>query len=135
MNINKFFLLNKLKYYKYNIAYKVNAQSLINKPRDPWKIMVRYLSKSKEDMKTEESNKKIKLKKLDHKDNKDKYHRENEKVEKVIDFENSKAGKNAMYATKLGAVANLGLAISKGSLGFTISSTGLIADAANSLGL
>lgn len=49
-------------------------------------------------------------------------------------FTDSTAGKNAMFATKLGAAANLGLAVSKGSLGLSISSTGLVADAASSLG-
>lgn len=42
--------------------------------------------------------------------------------------------KKAMFVTKLGAGANLALAISKGTVGYAISSTGLIADAANSLG-
>lgn len=46
----------------------------------------------------------------------------------------SAAEKKAMYWTKVGAVANMGLAISKGTVGYAISSTGLIADAANSLG-
>jgi Co/Zn/Cd efflux system component len=40
----------------------------------------------------------------------------------------------AVLATKLGAVANLFLAVSKGFIGVSISSTGLIADAANSMG-
>ena len=44
------------------------------------------------------------------------------------------ASAKAMFATKVGAAANLGLAISKGALGFAIASTGLIADAANSMG-
>jgi hypothetical protein len=44
------------------------------------------------------------------------------------------AGNKAMYVTKVGAGANLALAISKGTIGFSIASTGLIADAANSLG-
>jgi divalent metal cation (Fe/Co/Zn/Cd) transporter len=42
--------------------------------------------------------------------------------------------KKAIFATKLGAVANVGLACSKGFIGFSIASTALIADAANSLG-
>lgn len=46
----------------------------------------------------------------------------------------SSAEKRAMHVTKVGAVANMALAISKGTVGFAISSTGLIADAANSLG-
>jgi divalent metal cation (Fe/Co/Zn/Cd) transporter len=46
----------------------------------------------------------------------------------------SASQKRAMYVTKVGAVANLALAISKGTVGYAISSTGLIADAANSLG-
>lgn len=46
----------------------------------------------------------------------------------------SKSQKKAMHVTKVGAVANLALAISKGTIGYSISSTGLIADAANSLG-
>eukprot|EP01038_Epipyxis_sp_PR26KG_P004673 gene4673-6565_t len=40
----------------------------------------------------------------------------------------------AILATKLGAVANLFLAVTKGVIGYSISSTGLIADAANSMG-
>ena len=44
------------------------------------------------------------------------------------------AGEHAMHVTKVGAAANMALAISKGTIGFSISSTGLIADAANSLG-
>jgi hypothetical protein len=46
----------------------------------------------------------------------------------------SSSQKNAMFVTKVGAAANLALAISKGTIGYAISSTGLIADAANSLG-
>lgn len=46
----------------------------------------------------------------------------------------SAAEKRAKFVTKVGAAANLALAISKGTLGYAISSTGLIADAANSLG-
>lgn len=46
----------------------------------------------------------------------------------------SAAEKKAKVVTKVGAAANLALAISKGTLGYAISSTGLIADAVNSLG-
>ena len=46
----------------------------------------------------------------------------------------SAAQKKAMFVTKVGAAANMALAISKGTIGYAISSTGLIADAANSLG-
>lgn len=42
--------------------------------------------------------------------------------------------KRAIFATKMGAVANVGLAFSKGAIGLSISSTALVADAANSLG-
>eukprot|EP01032_Pedospumella_encystans_P030411 gene30411-34329_t len=52
----------------------------------------------------------------------------------VLEDYTSAAEKNAKYVTKVGAAANLALAISKGTLGYAISSTGLIADAANSLG-
>ena len=48
--------------------------------------------------------------------------------------QNKAAQEKAMFVTKAGAVANVGLALSKGAVGFAISSTGLIADAANSLG-
>lgn len=48
--------------------------------------------------------------------------------------EMEKNQQRAVMATKLGAVANISLAISKGLVGFSISSTALIADAANSLG-
>lgn len=48
--------------------------------------------------------------------------------------DSEKAQKKAIYVTKLGAVANVGLAISKGMIGFSVASTALIADAANSLG-
>lgn len=47
---------------------------------------------------------------------------------------NKAAQEKAMFVTKAGAVANVSLALSKGAVGFAISSTGLIADAANSLG-
>lgn len=40
----------------------------------------------------------------------------------------------AVFATKLGAAANIFLAVSKGAVGLSISSTALVADAANSLG-
>lgn len=40
----------------------------------------------------------------------------------------------AMFATKIGAFVNVSMAISKGIIGFTISSTALIADAVNSMG-
>lgn len=46
----------------------------------------------------------------------------------------SQSQANAVHATKLGAVANVGLAFGKGITGFSIGSTALIADAANSLG-
>ena len=42
--------------------------------------------------------------------------------------------KNALSATSIGAAANFGLAASKGTLGFTIGSTALIADCFNSMG-
>jgi hypothetical protein len=45
-----------------------------------------------------------------------------------------KAHEKAIFATKLGAGVNFCLAIVKGGLGLTISSTALIADAANSMG-
>ncbi|RYG60559.1 hypothetical protein EON64_19200, partial [archaeon] len=45
-----------------------------------------------------------------------------------------KAHHNAMFATKLGAGVNVFLAVVKGGLGVSISSTALIADAASSLG-
>lgn len=48
--------------------------------------------------------------------------------------EMEKNQQGAITATKMGAVANISLAISKGLVGFSISSTALIADAANSLG-
>jgi hypothetical protein len=44
------------------------------------------------------------------------------------------AQKKAEFATKIGAVANLSLAVSKGIIGLSIASTALIADAVNSLG-
>jgi Co/Zn/Cd efflux system component len=40
----------------------------------------------------------------------------------------------AMFATKIGAFVNVSMAVSKGIIGFTISSTALIADAVNSMG-
>lgn len=52
----------------------------------------------------------------------------------ILEDYTSAAEKNAKYVTKVGAAANLALAISKGTLGYAIASTGLIADAANSLG-
>ena len=42
--------------------------------------------------------------------------------------------KKAAFATQVGAVVNLALALSKGCAGYSISSTALIADAANSIG-
>mmetsp|Transcript_60292 Transcript_60292/g.118599 ORF Transcript_60292/g.118599 Transcript_60292/m.118599 type:complete len:544 (+) Transcript_60292:56-1687(+) len=53
--------------------------------------------------------------------------------EKAIEYA-SASQKKAMLVTKVGAAANLALAVSKGTIGYAISSTGLIADAANSLG-
>jgi hypothetical protein len=44
------------------------------------------------------------------------------------------AQEKAKTVTKVGAAANLALAISKGSIGISVASTGLVADAANSLG-
>lgn len=52
----------------------------------------------------------------------------------VLEDYSSAAEKKAKVVTKVGAAANLALAISKGTLGYAISSTGLIADAVNSLG-
>ena len=50
------------------------------------------------------------------------------------ELDSEKAQKRAIYATKVGAAANIGLALSKGVIGFAVASTALIADAANSLG-
>lgn len=47
--------------------------------------------------------------------------------------ENAKADEKAIFATKIGAGANVFLAISKGMIGVNIASTALIADAVNSL--
>jgi hypothetical protein len=44
------------------------------------------------------------------------------------------AHQKAMQVTQVGAAANLALAISKGTIGLSVASTGLVADAANSLG-
>lgn len=63
-----------------------------------------------------------------------KKHGESKSQEHHVDFATSGPGLKAMNVTKIGALANLGLAISKGTIGFSIASTGLIADAANSLG-
>ena len=65
----------------------------------------------------------------------DEVHKEEGKKEKVKEEDiAASAGQRAMYVTKVGAGANLALAISKGTIGISIASTGLIADAANSLG-
>jgi hypothetical protein len=47
---------------------------------------------------------------------------------------NKQAQQKAIFVTKAGAVANITLALSKGLVGLAVSSTALIADAANSLG-
>ena len=53
----------------------------------------------------------------------------------LAQLKKEKIGENrGLHATKVGAVANVCLAISKGTLGFMVNSTGLIADAANSAG-
>lgn len=46
----------------------------------------------------------------------------------------AESSERAIHVTKLGALANVCLAVSKGTLGVMVNSTGLIADAANSAG-
>lgn len=58
---------------------------------------------------------------------------ESEKLKRSKSAE-SENQSNAIQVTKLGAVANVGLAFGKGVTGYSIGSTALIADAANSLG-
>lgn len=57
---------------------------------------------------------------------------ENEINAKKVAQKNAQQG--AIFATKLGAAANVSLSLAKGVVGYTIASTALMADAANSLG-
>lgn len=50
------------------------------------------------------------------------------------DQQSEKHQKNALFATGLGAAVNFGLAVSKGSVGYSIGSTALLADCFNSMG-
>lgn len=52
---------------------------------------------------------------------------------KRLNFSESSGENGAIKATKVGALANAGLAISKGVVGVSVGSTGLIADAVNNL--
>jgi cation diffusion facilitator family transporter len=50
------------------------------------------------------------------------------------DVQSEKHKSNALFATGLGAAVNFGLAVSKGSVGYAIGSTALLADCFNSMG-
>lgn len=97
---------------------------------------------SKKGCQNNKDDKKIKKKRGDKDDDGDSGDEDDDFDHKLSDDEshimreemNKAAQEKAMFVTKAGAVANVSLALSKGAVGFAISSTGLIADAANSLG-
>lgn len=102
---------------------------------------VRYLGHDKdddddhEDKKDKHSKSRLKIKKSEssskHLSDDD---TDNEEKMKQVREELAKANVKAIQATKIGAVANVGLAASKCALGVSVGSTALVADGVSSLG-